>query len=125
MAYMSQELKKIIKVEIDRALNKHGVKMKYSLRVRNHMEIVMVVKECAIDLLESYREQDATAQHVQVNQYYLDRSFSGTTLALIRDIVTALNCQNYDNSDVQRDYFDVGYYVTLKIGEWDNPFKKV
>ena len=125
MAYMNQELKKNIKVEIDRAIKKHGVQMKYSLRVRNHMEIVMVVKECAIDLLETYREQDATAQYVQVNQYYLDRSFSGTTLELIRDIVAALNCQNYDNSDSQRDYFDVGYYVTLKIGEWDAPFKKV
>src|SRR5690606_40972107 len=37
-------------------------------------------------------------------------------------IVAALNTGNWDRSDIQTDYFDVGHYVDLRIGTWDKPF---
>ena len=33
--------------------------------------------------------------------------------------------ENYDNSDISTDYFDVGYYAHLAIGEWDKPMTVV
>jgi len=32
------------------------------------------------------------------------------------------NGRNWDNSDLQTDYFDVNYYTNLNIGRWDKPF---
>ena len=29
---------------------------------------------------------------------------------------------NYDNSDIQTDYFDIGWYVDINVGKWDKPF---
>lgn len=42
---------------------------------------------------------------------------------LTRLLWIALNTDNYDNSDVQTGYFDVGHYVELRIGRWDKPFQ--
>jgi hypothetical protein len=33
-----------------------------------------------------------------------------------------MNGGNHDNSDVQTDYFDVGWYVDVNIGSWDKPY---
>ena len=31
--------------------------------------------------------------------------------------------QNWDNSDIQTDYFDVNYYFDIEVGKWDKPFQ--
>ena len=28
----------------------------------------------------------------------------------------------YDRSDIQTDYFDVAYYISIHIGKWDKPY---
>jgi hypothetical protein len=33
-----------------------------------------------------------------------------------------LNTGNHDNSDSQTDYFDVGWYVDVKVGKWNKPY---
>lgn len=35
---------------------------------------------------------------------------------------TPLNIDNYDNSDSQTDYFDVGHYTSINLGSWNKPF---
>ena len=35
------------------------------------------------------------------------------------------NLHNWDNSDIQTDYFDVNYYFNINIGKWDKPFQVV
>ena len=30
---------------------------------------------------------------------------------------------NWDNSDIQTDYFDVNYYFDINIGKWNKPFQ--
>lgn len=40
----------------------------------------------------------------------------------------ALNCSqhfNYDDSDIQTDYFDVNFYLHLNIGKWDKHYQIV
>ena len=126
MAYMDQAKKKIIKAEIDAAIAKHGKKVKYSLTVRNHMELSMAILQCEIDLMEEYRKlQNPNAEYFAVNHFFPKTWFTGKGLELIEDIIKAINCQNYDNSDSQRDYFDCGYYISLSVGKWDKPFNKI
>ena len=31
---------------------------------------------------------------------------------------------NFDKSDIQTDYFNVGYYVHMEVGTWEKPFIK-
>lgn len=65
--------------------------------------------------------------HSQVNHYYIQTSPCYTddckkVLQRVKDIT----CEyNYDNSDIQSDYFDVNFYLHLSIGEWDNPFRRI
>lgn len=33
------------------------------------------------------------------------------------------NLHNWDNSDIQTDYFDVNYYFNINIGKWNKPFQ--
>lgn len=40
-------------------------------------------------------------------------------------IVNAIAFKNYDNSCVQSDYFEVGYYMMLNFGTYDKPCKLV
>ena len=126
MAYMDQAKKKTIKAAVDAAIKKHGVRVKYSMVIRNHMELSMSILECEIDLMEEYRKlQTADADYFAVNHYFPKNWFTGKGLELMEDIIKAMNCENYDNSDSQRDYFDCGYYISLSVGKWDKPFRKV
>jgi hypothetical protein len=40
----------------------------------------------------------------------------------LQQIYSIANCGNYDNSDSMTDYFDIGWYVWLSIGQWDKEF---
>ena len=93
MAYMDQAKKKIIKAEIDAAIAKHGKKVKYSLTVRNHMELSMAILQCEIDLMEEYRKlQNPNAEYFAVNHFFPKTWFTGKGLELIEDIIKAINC---------------------------------
>jgi hypothetical protein len=36
-----------------------------------------------------------------------------------------MNDGNHDNSDIQSDYFDVGWYISINVGRWDKPYELV
>lgn len=40
----------------------------------------------------------------------------------LQQIFSIANAGNYDNSDPMTDYFDVGWYVWLKVGDYDRPY---
>jgi len=33
-----------------------------------------------------------------------------------------MNEGNHDNSDIMTDYFDVGWYISVRLGKWDKPY---
>jgi len=33
-----------------------------------------------------------------------------------------MNIGNFDKSDVQTDYFHVGWYMSVNLGKWDKPY---
>ena len=120
MAYMSQEHKKEIALKLKAVMPKTW---KYTLSVNNHSSIVMTIRSADVDLVKECKNkvsEDAT--YLQLNHYYLDDAFSGETLKVLKDALEALNDKNYNNSDVQSDYFDVGHYVDINIGKWNKPF---
>lgn len=111
MAYMSQERKAALAPAIKAILNKHG--MKGSLSVSRHTGLTLTLKEGSIDF---------GAAHIQVNPYWINEHYEGKARDFLNEVIAAMNVGNHDNSDIQSDYFDVGWYVYVNVGVWNKPY---
>jgi hypothetical protein len=137
MAYVSQERKQSLAPAIKAVLKKYGVKG--SLSVRNHSTLVLNLKSGSIDFIENFIETDSKVMHgrkmsqdqidyirknqsVDVNPYWYHEHFSGKAKNFLKEVLTVMNKGNHDNSDIQTDYFDVGWYVNVNIGKWNKPY---
>jgi hypothetical protein len=121
MAYMSQERKAQIAPVIKSICKKYGVKA--SLAVRNHSTLVLNVKEGKIDFIKDYGDsEDARKFGIQVNPYHYQSHFDGKAKKFLSEVIPAMNAGNHDNSDIQTDYFDVGWYIDVNIGRWNKPY---
>jgi len=129
MAYMSQERKAEIAPVVKAILKKYNVKG--SLSVRNHMTLCLTIKSGPIDFIEDYLAGTApgdSADYVrksgslQVNTYWVDNNFPGESRKFLTEVVAAMNGGNWDESDIQSDYFNVGWYVDVSIGNWNKPY---
>ena len=138
-AYMSQEMKQGMVPKIKHLCQQYGVKG--SLRVRHHSSIVFTIREGKVDFMGEYKPQERHHQgwqkdmeesqvnkekelgYLQVNEYHYRNNFVGESLEFLNRAFDILMEGNHDNSDIQSDYFDVGWYVNVNIGEWDKPYK--
>lgn len=133
MAYMSQELKKKLAPEIKSICQRYGVKA--TLSVHNHSTLVLNIKSGYIDFIgnanfvcgnDHYRVsrgfRPITNGYTDVNPYHYRSHFSGIALSFLTEVLEAMNNGNHDNSDIQTDYFDIGWYVDVRIGNWEKPY---
>ena len=122
VAYMNQEKKAKIAPTIKEILKRYGVKG--SLRVRNHSSLVLTVRSGTIDFNRDYGVPQGRAERqIQVNPYHYQSHFTGTALQFLSEVIPAMNSGNHDNSNAQIDYFDVGWYTDVNIGDWDKPYQ--
>lgn len=133
MAYMSQERKAALAPAIKAVLERHG--MKGTIAVRHHSTLVINLREGALDLIGNYNvvlaERSRGKQpppvlakdHLDVNPYWFHEHFSGRPLEFLTELFKACNQGNHDRSDIQTDYFDVGWYVDVNVGHWNKPYK--
>ena len=107
MAYMSTEHAKEIRKKIKKAFPaKDG--WKFSIRKRDSSEISVTILQAPLDLDTG-----------EVNQYHIPSEIGSGVYKAILEIMDA---GNHDNSDTMTDYFDVGWYMTLRVGSWDKDF---
>jgi hypothetical protein len=138
MAYMNQDKKALIAPVVKAILKKY--KVKGSLAVRNHSTLVLTIKSGSIDFIENFIETDTNKsyakkmsadqiahirrnQSLDVNPYWYQEHFDGKAKAFLSEVMTAMNDGNHNNSDIQSDYFDVGWYVDVNIGKWNKPYE--
>lgn len=124
MAYVGKEKKAKIVAALKGAVPKGW---KYSLAVRHHAAIVLTIYSAPFDLIGAFKTtryfDPKTAKHTTVNPYhYRDHFEDEVVTEVFAKILDALNLDNHDNSDIQTDYFDVGHYVDINIGNWERPF---
>jgi hypothetical protein len=120
MAYMNQEKKALIAAELKKVMPEGW---KYSLRVNHHSSIVLTVSSAPVDLIGLHSNKDQwTNGYIQLNEYYLEHQYSGDVLEILKAARTALNTGNWDKSDIQTDYFNVGHYVNMHVGSFERPF---
>ena len=117
MAYYSQEMKKAVQSEMKKLLKEYG--LKGSLSVRDYRSVVLTIKSGAIDFNKSSNADDFNRQ---VNVYWIENNWTGKAKEFLLKAKKLLNTGNYDNSDIMTDYFDVGWYVDINLGKWDQPY---
>lgn len=115
MAYMDQDLKRELMTGIKKVLNKYG--MKATFRVRNSMVLQAVVRSGKIDF-----ESDMAGVNVVTNckgdsPYIHGIELKGQALAFFKELGEAMHKGNHNHSDPVTDYFNVGWYVDIYIGE--------
>lgn len=114
MAYFNQTKKKAIEPAIKALCKEYGIKA--TLGVRHHSTVVLTLMSGPIDFCNGY---------TQVNVYHIDNNYTGKVKEFLSKALEILNTGNYNNSDAQHDYFDVGHYVEINIGKWDKPYQFV
>lgn len=136
MAYMSQDNKKKIKSLLDPIMKQYGIK--YSLGVHNGSTLVCNIRSSAIDFIGNYKEtmqnhvsprmqEDANSvkTYMDINPYWCHEHFTGVALEAVMKIKEAMMTGNFDKSDSQSDYFHVGWYIDINIGNWNKPYQLI
>ncbi|HET8688425.1 MAG TPA: hypothetical protein VFM18_17580 [Methanosarcina sp.] len=130
MAYMSQEKKAKLAPAIKAILKKYG--FKGSLAVRNHSTLVLNIRQGNLDVIGNYNKiagNRATRQalngYLDVNEYWYKDHFDGKVLKFFSEVIPAMMTGNHNNSDSMTDYFDVGWYINIHVGQWDRPYALV
>jgi hypothetical protein len=136
MAYVSQELKAKLAPAIKAICKKYNVKA--SLAVRHHSTLVLNIKQGSIDFIGNSNKvcgndfyqvargfTPNTQSYDSVNPYHYSSHYDGVAKEFLLEVFTALNDGNWDKSDIQTDYFNVGWYVDVNIGAWNKPYALV
>ena len=144
MAYISQEMKKVRAAAIKKIIAEKyaDLKVKYTMGITHHSTLRFTIAASTIDfgkiLIEDEKERleriggsedymlySSKAINWTLNEYFLENVFSGRILLFLQDVKSCLMAGNHNNSDLMTDYFDVGWYITMKIGRWDRPYRLI
>ena len=130
MAYVSQERKAAIAPVVKKILGRYG--LKGSLRVRNHSTLCLTIRSGSIDFVANYLGTVCCNEHtvkwvgeknnIDVNVYHYRDQFDGRARDALAELITAMNEGNWNRSEIQYDYHDVGWYVDVEIGRWNRPY---
>lgn len=122
MAYMNQEMKAKLAPAIKAVMKKYGIKG--SIAVRNHSTLVLNIKSGKIDFVKNYASNtDYTPiSYIQVNVYHINRYFNDVAAKFLNEVYDAMMQGNWDNSQIEVDYFDKGWYTDINIGQWNKPY---
>ena len=136
MAYLSAEDVKHIRV----ALKKEFPQYKFSV-TRDHwlgvninfMKGPRFAEYEYFDRYSGEMKTDNLDGHHQINHFHLE-SFYGKENAEILGKVSEIahtapglagGKEYYNNNDIQSDYFDVAYYVSIGVGKWNKDYEIV
>ena len=60
----------------------------------------------------------------EVNEYHLDKHWSGDALDFLQQLLDAMQGPSYfNNDDAMTDYFHRSHYTDINIGKWDKEYK--
>lgn len=127
MAYMNVEKKNQIAALVKPICKKYGVKATFGCR--NHMTLVMNIRSGRIDFLGDFNAAvektgrgSECKSYISVNPYWYHEHFLGKSLKFLNEVIPVLNTGNHNRSDIQTDYFDVGFYIDVNIGHYNKPY---
>ena len=114
MAFIDQEKKKELYPLIMAVCKKYGVKA--TLGIKHYSTLVLTVRSGVVDF---------GAANDDINTYKIEERFTGPARDFLLEVHALMNLGNHDNSNLMIDYFDVGWYTTIRIGEYNKPYKLI
>ena len=139
MAFMNQTIKAELAPGIKALLAKY--RLKGTLRTSPH-SITLMITEGPLDFIgdavtvlqqapqnrfDPFKNEIATQMrrdgYMDVNEYHVQSQHAGKCREALMELRDAMNDGNWDNSDPQTDYFNVGWYSYIKIGKPGKPYK--
>lgn len=134
MAFMSQQRKAAVTPAVKNILKKYG--LKGTLSVRANCDLVLKITKGPIDFIGTYNKrlpirnsyaysptEPITDGFLRVGTYNWAEQLDGPARDCVAELVEALNVGNHNRSDIQTDYFDVGWYTTIYIGAWNKAYE--
>lgn len=121
MAYITTEKTAEIRKELKAKFpSKDGWKL--SVSQRDHQVLTVCILKAPMNLWKpGVSGQDGYYAHI--NHYGSEDVYTAEGTKILREINEIMNKDNYDNSRIEVDYFDVGYYAYIKIGDWNKKFE--
>jgi hypothetical protein len=133
MAHITQEEKKEIAARLKPLLKEFGIKA--TLSISNHMKLVLKIKSGPIDFIGQYQKSFNPMEfkrrvgenvplpkndHFSIthNPANFSDRLEKSTVGFLVKVWDLMNLKNYDNSDVQTDYHEVGFYSEIVIEEY-------
>ena len=58
-----------------------------------------------------------------VNEYHIASHFTGVAKEFLLKLKDAMMIGNHNNSRIEIDYFDVGWYISINVGKWNKPYE--
>ena len=131
MAYVDADRKKKIAPGVKQVLKANG--LRGTLSVKDRMVLVLTIQSGWLDFIGNFNDtcQQSLApddrftpavDYIQVNEYFIDRSFSGEAARVLNELKAAMSVGNWNKSDIMTDYFNVGWYININIGKYDKPY---
>ena len=137
MAYISAEDVNHIRV----ALKKEFPQYKFSVTRDHHLGVMIALMKGPafkdFEYLDRYTHETKIGtlneDHHQINHFHLE-DFYGKENAEILGKVSEIahtapglagGKKYYNNNDIQSDYFDVAYYVSISVGKWNKEYEIV
>lgn len=105
---------------------------KFSVRNSNHTSVHVSIMKAPLKFTPKERGpgvRDLLAENVEVvgrwgiNHHHLYTYNHSEVLEDILNVINTADKQNFDKSDIQSDYFHVGFYVTMEVGTWEKPYE--
>ena len=134
MAYISAEDVNHIRV----ALKKEFPQYKFSVTRDGHLGVMIAFmkgpKFAEYEYFDRYTGETKTDNldgYHQINHHWT-KDFYGEENAKILDKVSEIahtapglagGKKYYNNNDIQSDYFDVAYYVSISVGKWNKDYE--
>ena len=137
MAYMSQERKKEIAVNVKKVTKAYGFTgREVTVGVNNYSTLVVNIFGGPLDLIgDAQLHNDEYARmrgqqayqiggYFQVNQYYCEENAVDPVIKrFYGDLLAAIKSTGYyNNSDAMIDYFDHDFYIDINVGRWDRAY---
>ena len=116
MAYISTEEVKVIREELKKNFPSR-LGWKLSIVRRDYLSLSISIIKAPFEL-----RNDQKNAYEEVNQYWIESRENKQSIPPLKKIFEIANKNNYDRSDVQSDYFDVGYYLNISIEHFGKPF---
>lgn len=133
MAYVNKEVKNRVQKELKSIMPRN---CKWSLSGTGKGRLSLNIWSADTDLIGAVNRHnqrmhewhgwiipDKPLTHVDLNHNRREIDFGEKWNAILQKAWDAMNKGNWDRSDVQTDYFDVGWYTEICLGRWDRPFQ--